>query len=367
MMRDDPYESLVPREALDAIVAWLSEGDPLQRHAAVAEPAPLPTVTIAPADDRPAVCETPVLFERGRLFGILTEPAAASVRLDRPAVLFLNVGANSHVGPHRMNVELAREVAGLGYSAFRFDVAGLGDSPAAPGTAENRIYTRDAVADVQAAMTALADRGAKRFVLVGLCSGAYLAFHTAVADRRVVGELLLSPYAFEWSEGDPVTLSERKGAQAFRSTRFYARAALDPRAWRLVLKGEVDVAGIAGAILERAETQVENAVPSLSARLRRQVPPQSDIERSFRNLCDRGVETLMVLAFEDGGLDMVARYLGRDARRLRGRPNFVLRILPNVDHTFTTIDSQGQLRETLTEYLATRFAGTLADPSSSPA
>ena len=71
----------------------------------------------------------------------------------------------------------------------------------------------------------------------------------------------------------------------------------------------------------------------------------------------------MVLGFEDGGLDMIARYLGRDARRMRGRRNFVLRILSSVDHTFTTIESQGQLRQALAEYLTTRFAGTFELPA----
>ena len=218
MMRDDPYESVVPVGALDAIVSWLSESDPLERRPPAATPPGSSTLTIVGGAGRIALRETAISFGDGRLFGILTEPEAGSARSEGPTVIFLNVGGNSHVGPHRMNVELAREVAGLGYPAFRLDVSGLGESAVVPGTAENRIYTREAVADVQAAMNVLAERGPKRFVLVGLCSGAYLAFHTAVEDRRVVGEVLLSPYAFEWSEGDPVTPSERKGVQAFRST-----------------------------------------------------------------------------------------------------------------------------------------------------
>jgi hypothetical protein len=52
---------------------------------------------------------------------------------------------------------------------------------------------------------------------------------------------------------------------------------------------------------------------------------------------------------------MVAGYLGRDARRLRGQKKFVLRIVPDVDHTFTTLDSQALLRQAIKGYLEERF------------
>ncbi len=348
---------MVPVAALEEIFAWLGEGDRLDR----VPPAPAPfeptSLEIQPETGAQTARETACLFgPQERLFGILTEPASGA-RPGDPAVILLNVGSNTHVGPHRMNVELAREMASLGFTALRMDASGLGESPAAAGTSENRIYTLDAVGDVQAAMSAISRAtGAERFVLVGLCSGAYLAFHTAVADPRVIGQVLLSPYAFEWKEGDPVAPQERKGAQAYRSTRFYLKAVLDPRAWWLVLQGKVNVTGIASAILERAFERIEGALPGLSALIRRQQPPQSPIERSFRALCDRGVQTLMVLAFDDGGLDMVARYLGKDARRLRGQSRFALQILGSVDHTFTTLASQQLLHQTLTRYLSEHFS-----------
>ena len=72
-------------------------------------------------------------------------------------------------------------------------------------------------------------------------------------------------------------------------------------------------------------------------------------------MSERGVESLMVLSFEDSGVDMVAEYLGTDARRMRGRKNFSLQIVEGADHTFTTLASQNKLRELLTDYVSTRF------------
>jgi alpha-beta hydrolase superfamily lysophospholipase len=358
MMRDDPYESVVPSETLDSVREWLAHVAGSASGRALAGPsarwAPAPSsIAVQSPDGRSALKETAHLFGRGdRLFGVVTEPEGP-VKRDRPAFCFLNVGGNHHVGPHRMNVELGRELAARGYLSFRFDTAGLGESPATPGERENRIYTMDAVADVQSAMTMLHEQhGAKRFVLVGLCSGAYVAYYSGIADPRVVGQVLLSPFAFEWKEGDPVAPTMRK---PFRSTRFYARSLLDPQVWSRAARGDVELRAIAGALLERFKTRFDLMLPAVGSWLRGRLQPQNAVERAFAAMSDRGVESLMVLSFDDGGLDMIAAYLGADASRMRGRKNFDFRVIDDADHTFTTLSAQETLRTLLTDYAATRF------------
>jgi pimeloyl-ACP methyl ester carboxylesterase len=352
MMRDDPYEAEVPFASLDRIVEWLGATRyPAERAVGPALPA---TAVLHAADAREGciVDETPVRFgERDRLLGVMAEPRAVAGR--RPTVLLLNVGANHHVGPHRMNVALSRELGALGYRTFRFDVAGLGDSLPVPGARENRIYTKDSCADVQSAMDLLDRmRDAKRFVLVGLCSGAYLAYHTALADPRVVGQVLLSSFAFEWKEGDPVAPTERR----FLSTRYYARAALDRQVWRRALRGEVQVRSIARELLDRTRARIDAEWPRLRARLFGKRRPRNEIEAGFHALCDRGVQSLLVSSFDDGGLDMIAGYLGDDARRMRRRREFSLKIVDDADHTFSSLEAQRVLLRILTRYLAERFA-----------
>ena len=254
-----------------------------------------------------------------------------------------------------MNVTLARQLAALGHLTFRFDVSGLGDSGVAPGTRENRIYTKDSVADVQSAMTLFGQMcGVRRFVLVGLCSGAYLAFHTTVLDARVVGQVLLSSYAFEWHEGDSVAPTERK---PFDSTRSYMRGLLDRRVWVRALKGEVEIGSIARVLVERLAVRVDAELPSLAARFRGRRRPRNDVESAFAQMCDRGVDSLLVSSFNDGGLDMITRYLGTDARRMSGATEFSLEIVDGTDHTFTSLASQQILSEVLRDYLATTAAG----------
>jgi alpha-beta hydrolase superfamily lysophospholipase len=356
MMRDDPYETVVPISTLDSIIDWLGEAANVERSdsapSVTDEPRALAVVTRNP---QRLVSETHLLFGADqRLFGVVTEPEL--VASDKPALLFLNVGANHNVGPHRMNVRLAREAAERGHVALRLDVSGLGDSPAERGRIENRIYTMDTVADVRVAMDFLTERsGVTRFILVGLCSGAYLAYHSAATDSRVCGQILLSPYAFEWQEGDPVTPTARESFRSFKSNRFYARALFDREVWLRALRGEVNHRAVGSIILERARARFDAAVPSLMARVRRQRAPVTNVERVFRSLCERGVESLLVLSFMDGGLDMVARYLGDDARRMRGYDNFSLHVIDDADHTFTTIASQEKLTKILADYLTTHF------------
>jgi alpha-beta hydrolase superfamily lysophospholipase len=354
MMRDDPYETVVPFATLDGIVDWLSEErHPERRPPASIKPA-RQALSITARPGKIGVVETPLFFgDANRLFGVITEPDGP-LRADRPAICFLNVGGNHHVGPHRMNVDFARDLAAHGYLTFRFDVGGLGESRATPGTRENRIYTKDSVADVQNAMTLLGQtHKASRFVLVGLCSGAYLAFHSAVEDARVTGQILLSSYAFEWKEGDPVAPTERK---AYDSTRTYMHALLDYRVWLRALQGEVDLRGIAGILRERLQTRIDSELPFLTARLRGQRRHQNEVERAFNEMCDRGVQSLLVSSFTDGGLDMITRYLGNDARKMHGRKEFALEIPTGADHTFSSLASQKILLRIITSYLNRHFA-----------
>src|SRR5690606_3143992 len=117
-----------------------------------------------------------------RLAGILARPARATASL---ALVCITAGLVHRPGPYRLYTELTRTAAALGIPALRFDVSGIGESHRAEVTsdAEHR-----AMEDVRAALDALqAETGCRRFVLLGLCSGAEVAHLVALADARVHG------------------------------------------------------------------------------------------------------------------------------------------------------------------------------------
>jgi alpha-beta hydrolase superfamily lysophospholipase len=137
--------------------------------------------------------ETPVQFgPDGSLIGIVTTPADGA--LAPVACLMLNMGANHRIGPRRINVKLARQMAARGISGIRFDLAGLGDSGPASGSEH---FLTQAVFDLQAAMNLMETTlGVRRFIVIGLCSGATNGMTAAIADSRVIGLLMFDGYAF---------------------------------------------------------------------------------------------------------------------------------------------------------------------------
>ncbi len=149
--------------------------------------------------------EQVVAFGRAEsMAGVLTQPDAPA---KKPHLLLFNAGFVHHVGPGRLAVDVARHVVNAGFSTFRFDFSGIGDS--AP-----RVPPLDAtacgIADAKEAMDHLAStQGADRFVLMGLCSGARHAHHVAVADRRVVGAIMLDGYCFPTTRSKAMGIRER--------------------------------------------------------------------------------------------------------------------------------------------------------------
>lgn len=100
-----------------------------------------------------------------------------------PTVVLPNAYATPRVGLFRMHVEIARELAASGFRTLRFDVAGVGDSPA---PSESIPYPERCRRGLAAAID-FACGGDPRLgvVLVGHCDGAYHAYMTALADERV--------------------------------------------------------------------------------------------------------------------------------------------------------------------------------------
>ncbi len=142
-----------------------------------------------------ALTEEPLhIGEGGRLLGILTLPAAPPGNArELPVFVFLSAGLLHRVGPRRLYVHLARELARMGFSSLRVDLAGVGDSSPRPGLTNEQSIT----ADYGEIVSALESRlGPLSLVLGGLCSAADHAIKLAPADRRVIGMLLLDMVCF---------------------------------------------------------------------------------------------------------------------------------------------------------------------------
>jgi alpha-beta hydrolase superfamily lysophospholipase len=399
MMVDQVHRSVVPGAVIAAAIAWMADGEPDGEleggtdRETDDEPPAAPGLAAGPAalgrttdggvtppellgstPEGTWFREEPVVFgEAPRLFGILTEPrggvgvhAGAGVGAGtagdepgvrapsvsgRPAVLMLNVGTNHRVGPNRLYVKMARTWAAMGYAVLRFDLAGIGDSRAAEGYAQSRLYSKDAIADVQAAMAFLERfRRIDRFVLVGLCSGAYVAFHTALADPRVVGEVLINTATFSWKPGDPIDVATQR---VYKSSHFYRRALFDIDTWRRAARGQIDLRGIASRLQVLAVAKVKARLATTAFG---RPPGEEGLAAAFKKLSRRGTDSLLIYGEEDQGLDSLELELGPKAGKLRALPNFRVDVIPGPDHTFTQLWAQRRLIDAVTSHLGRRFA-----------
>jgi hypothetical protein len=71
----------------------------------------------------------------------------------------------------------------------------------------------------------------------------------------------------------------------------------------------------------------------------------------MKHLCSRGVDTLVAMSEEDDGLDYVQFHLGSGGAKMRGHPDFRMALIPQADHTFSTVAGQRALMRILREHL----------------
>ncbi len=192
--------------------------------------------------------------ESGSIFGILSEPGPEiEIRPSECCVLFLNAGAVRHIGPNRMWVEAARRWAERGVTSLRLDLPGIGESDGEPSLDIAALYQERLVEQVEAVMDSLRSRiGARRFAIIGLCSGAFWAFHAALRSRDVHTAILLNPRLFFW---DPEV--DRR-----RVLRRAAGLLADATDWRRLARGNVSrktFKRVARIVLDRFRTIDANA------------------------------------------------------------------------------------------------------------
>ena len=266
--------------------------------------------------------ERAVLFGQSRtLVGVVTEPEPAG-GVPEVAFVFLNAGVVHRVGPNRIYVTAARRLAAVGFLGVRFDLAGIGDSPVRRDTTP---FEQAAVEDAREVIAAVhRDYGVSRFVLVGLCSGAVLAFRTAIADERVVGAVLINPQGFapsaEWNN----YVVNRTLAR-----RYWREKLFSVRSWRQALTGRTNYRQLAAVLLRRALStfRPDDAVERVAGQL----------AADFRHLTQRGVRFLLACSEGDFGVDYLSVILGPRFARLRDMAHLTL---PAGDHSLTMAVSQ---------------------------
>jgi len=276
-----------------------------------------------------------VLGRNRALVGVVTEPEANGNR-PRIGIGLLNAWRVHRVGPHRLTVRLARRLAQKGFVVTRFDLSGIGDSPArSDGLPEG-------VGWVQECQDVI-DETCSRYdldglVLMGICSGATGVFRTMCADPRAVGGVLINPLYYGVSEETDDALRNRGLA------KFYlGRALWDPRRWKKFLTGRSSYGQLAEVLSSQLRGKLGSGSTSKAV---------DTITGEFDDLKNRNVPLLLVFSEGDRGRDVLRGILGDRVEELEGDGPARQIIIPRSDHTFTLRRSQEELFSVIEEWIA---------------
>jgi hypothetical protein len=278
------------------------------------------------------VKETALLFGAGKsLVGVISDPPDGEAALGRPAVVLLNAGLLHRVGPNRLYVKLARRLAASGSVAARFDLSGVGDSPA---SGERSGFSERAVAETRACMDLLAaTRGVRDFIVGGVCSGADNALQVAREDVRVVGAALMEPVS---------------APTAGHMVHSYRARLLRPRSWLRLVTGRSEAWSAFAELLaaRRARRRGSAAgLPTVAA-----AAPESP-GVAMRRFGERGGALCLVYS-----ADNPAHYNYRTilSPELEGLPANRVRVevITGTDHVFTPLEAQAGLLDILCDWVS---------------
>jgi alpha-beta hydrolase superfamily lysophospholipase len=309
---------VVPNQAIASIVRWIDKlpGGTLSEVR-------LPDVRrIHLSNDLgDQITEELVEFGRG-LFGIRTDPISSA---KGPALIFCNPANDHRIGPGRLWVDLARHLATLGFPVLRFDLSGIGDSPARDGEPEQRICSPTAFDDNWEAMKLISPSDPRRVVFVGLCTGAYQSLETAM-QYGIVGVCAINPVL------------------AFQPPEVDDGRPMDPRRKFCLAPSPLESVARNRQIL----VALKNRYPNISRRLRHRLSV-GDAPSRFRELVELGVDTLIVsgrpeaIAFRQNGRRLLAA--------LERTGLYHLEVLSDLDHSLLTELARRQVAECVEEFM----------------
>ena len=323
-----PQLSTTPTETIDALCDWLNDKN--AQHAAGETPGSVGCCSSSSVIE-PGVRESAVRFgPEQNLFGIITQPESSATSA-KTGVLFLCGGSTHRISANRMYVTMARRLAQAGTPSMRIDLSGIGDSQPRPGQAQNQPYSALIADDVDAAMdSATKVSGVGRFVLFGLCSGAYAAMQTAKRSKRVCDIILVNQLVYYISDRQ----FDELASGVIRSGHD-----LDyPRSDNLLYKTAVKM-------LRRIPARWNWPGQWLS-----QFILGGSLAADIDALMARDIRLAFLQSSRDDSVDALAISAGRKVQQLELTGQVRLKCFDATDHTFSPTNSQTQLSDWLCDY-----------------
>jgi alpha/beta superfamily hydrolase len=265
--------------------------------------------------------------------GVLTP--AADGGTTGMAVIFINAGLIHHIGPHRLHVQAARALSGRGVASLRIDLSGIGDSAARADHLPIHELVRQEPIE---AMDALAAEGFTRFALVGLCSGAYSAFHVACTDPRVMAAVMINPEDLSINSS-----ADSHDQSAAWARRYWTHSVFRPRAWLNLLSGRVNYRRLLETLARQFKGPAGSDAPGASGGLR------ADMLLAVRS---RPLKLLFLSSVDDVSREYLDLILDGDTVSQAPEGALQRQVMDDCDHLFTRLQDQRRLVALLLDWLA---------------
>ncbi len=268
------------------------------------------------------------------LVGILTLPKKEDRQDKLPAVIILNSGLLHRVGPNRIYVRMARELAAAGITVFRFDFAGVGDS-AKDNT--QRSYEERNIAATRAAMDLLEKKqDINSFMITGICSGADISFQAARIDDRIIG---IAPIDFYSLPSTAYLINA------------YKKRLITPHSWSNLFSGKSEVFSIFKKIFTNI-TFLKTAAASDNTDPNAQANLEADLIAGYQELADRGLNLRFLFSAGSPAYFNYQTIFAKKVAALSAARKFSVDYFETADHGFTLLYHQQQLIDAIKDWAA---------------
>ncbi|MCF6193191.1 MAG: alpha/beta hydrolase [Kangiellaceae bacterium] len=333
-MMAEPHETKVPKDTLNHIATWIGAYDS--------------PISLALTDKQvnwfsnrkhvsfnnisETICRQPM----SKLMGILSvSKEGKNKQSDKTLILLANSGSVHRVGPNRVYVELARAAAEAGHSVLRFDLGNLGDSVQVTQPNENDPYPLHATADIAQTIGFMKRaHGFEKFVLAGLCSGAYSVFHAGLKlpshcnIQEVIMINLLSIYRSQNNSNSISYDIEKTSVQYSESLTSLAK-------WKKLFTGKVNLLKITKFSLIKLQKAISQKLRNTGEHLK--IYRGSQLTRDIKAYQKNSIRLNFFIASRDPGKEILMSQSKKTLIKNQKNNSDSLRIVevPNADHTFS--------------------------------
>jgi hypothetical protein len=184
--------------------------------------------------------------------------------------------------------------------------------------------------------------GVRRFVLMGNCALANIAFNTALVDQRVVGLILTNPH-----------ISKAITTGLLFKLRWHSRRW---RSWLRLLRGQMRLRPAAGAQFQAGD-RAEDLRRVRWQGLTNDILLPSDFDRRFEQLLHaRSMQALLVFSEPEAGLEYFRRNYGQTLRRLVAAGRLRYEVVNTPVHDFSHAeDAARRINEIVAAWAETRL------------